>query len=48
MQLLAICENVPETYYNMKVLCELLKLENIEAIYTMDFKLANMVLGLSV
>ena len=48
MQILAICENVPETYANMKTIFDLLKLDEVKAVYSMDLKMANIVLGLSV
>ena len=48
IQIFCIAENTPETYYNMEVMLDLLKLEQLSCVYSLDLKLANILLGLSV
>ena len=46
--LLAVVEGAPETRRNVNTVFELLKLNEVQAIYTTDLKMANLMLGLSV
>jgi hypothetical protein len=46
--MLALVENVPETYGNLRTILELLELEKIKHVDASDFKLINTVLGISV
>ena len=45
---LAVVEDAPETDYNVRVVFSLLGLNEVAAIYAMDLKMCNLVLGLSV
>ena len=48
IQLFCIAENTPETHYNLEVMFGLLNLEQIDGIYSLDLKLANLLVGISV
>ena len=45
--IIGIAQDILETYYNAKTLMDLLKLERIEFIVATDYKLCNILMGLS-
>ena len=47
-QLLCLAPGVPETYLNLAAILSVLRLENIRYMVATDFKLLNVLLGLSV
>ena len=47
-QIVALTENAPETYQNMKIILQLLQLEKLSHVDASDLKLTNTLLGLSV
>ena len=48
VQLLLVAPNTPETHANMATFLEMLRLDEVSCDYTMDLKLLNILLGLSV
>ena len=45
--ILAAVKNIPETHFNMKVIWDLLKLDEVLAFFSLDLKMANVLCGLS-
>ena len=48
LRLLCVIPDIPETHFNIKQIMELLKLDQLKCVYSMDHKMNNILLGLSV
>ena len=46
--MLCVVEAIPETNFNVDFILDLLKTEEVCAVYTVDLKMANLMTGLSV
>ena len=46
--ILALVENVSERYYNVRSILEVVKLGDLKCTLALDFKLVNVILGISV
>ena len=48
VQVLCLVRNIPETHANLERILALLKLDELKCFYSMDLKIVNILLGISV